>query len=111
MKLSEVSGERVFDVLAEITDPVFAIATDEAVQATLQGIADKGKKAKGEDLLASVRAIVPVLVKTHREDVVAILAAIEGVTPEEYVKELTMPKLFAAITDVLTDEELLSFLA
>lgn len=111
MKLSDIKGERVFDVIAEVTDPLYRIASDEAVMGAFRGAA----KASGEDgetdYAKALRGIVPVLLKTHRGDLVAILSAVNGVTAEEYLEGLTMPKLFGDVYDVLTDEELLGFLA
>lgn len=110
MKLSDIKGERVFDVIAEVTDPLYRIASDEAVMGAFQGAA----KASGEgktDYAKALRGIVPVLLNTHRDDLVAILSAVNGVAAEEYLEGLTMPKLFGDVYDVLTDEELLGFLA
>lgn len=111
MKLSDIKGERVFDVIAEVTDPLYRIASDEAVIGAFQGAAQASGADGKTDYAKALRGIVPVLLKTHRDDLVAILSAVNGVTAEEYLEGLTMPKLFGDVYDVLTDEELLGFLA
>lgn len=111
MKLSDIKGERVFDVIAEVTDPLYRIASDDAVMGAFQGAAQASGDDDKTDYAKALKGIVPVLLKTHRGDLVAILAAVNGMTAEEYLEGLTMPKLFGDVYDVLTDEELLGFLA
>lgn len=111
MKLSDIKGERVFDVIAEVTDPLYRIASDEAVMGAFRGAAKASDDDGKTDYAKALRGIVPVLLKTHRDDLVAILSAVNGVAAEEYLEGLTMPKLFGDVYDVLTDEELLGFLA
>lgn len=111
MKLSDIKGERVFDVIAEVTDPLYRIASDDAVMGAFQGAAQASGEGGETDYAKALRGIVPVLLKTHRDDLVAILSAVNGVTAEEYLEGLTMAKLLSDVYDVLTDEELLGFLA
>lgn len=49
--------------------------------------------------------------RTHKDDLVAILSAIEGVDPDEYRESITMPKLVQGVYEILTDEDLLAFLS
>ena len=111
MKLSEIRGERVFDVIADITDPLFRIASDDAVMGAFQGAAQASSEDGETDYAKALKGIVPVLLKAHRDDLVAVLSAVNGVTAEEYLDGLTMPKLLTDVYDILTDEELLGFLA
>ena len=55
-------------------------------------------------LLARARKSLPVLLKKHKGDIIDILAAIEGVSPERYQGALNLVKLFKDATDLLTDE-------
>lgn len=103
MKLSEVKGERTLDVIAEIIEPIVRIAQDERVS---QGLSS----AKG-DAGAAAAALVPLIFKEHKEDVVAILASINGMTPEEYADGMTVASVLGDMYEVLTDGELLGFLA
>ena len=111
MKLSDIKGERVFDVIADITDPLYNIASDDAVMGAFQAAANAGTEDGKTDYAKALKGVVPVLLKTHRDDLITILASVNGVTAEEYVEGLTMPKLLTDVYEVMTDEELLGFLA
>lgn len=103
MKLSNIKGEAVFDVVADIMEPLANIAADpEAVKAF--------KPEEGTDAPTRVKAIATYLIKEHRADTVSILAALEQVSADEYLDGLTMAKLLTDVLDVITDDELISFL-
>lgn len=104
MKLSEVRGERVFDVIADVIDPIANIAGDEAASALFKREKlPEGMTAK-KFLLARARKAVPPLLKGHKEDLIAILAAIDGTSPQAYKGALNMVKLVRDVTELLTDE-------
>lgn len=102
MKLSDIKGERVLDVISELIDPVMSIARDERVAESLKG-------SKGDTSAAAAR-LIPILVNEHRDDMVAIMSSINGVSPEEYRQNMTMTSIMRDAYEVLTDKELLSFL-
>ena len=54
---------------------------------------------------------LPVLLKSHKADIIAIMAAIEGVTPEQYAASLDFPKLFTDVMELVTDDAFLNFLS
>ena len=112
MRLSEIKGERVFDVIADIIEPACNIAQDKEASE----IFDRSKKrpdgVSAKDFaLSRIKASMPTLLKTHKDDLVAILSTIEGVSKEEYLDGLTMPKLIQGVFEILTDEDLLAFLS
>lgn len=103
MKLSDVKGERTLDVVAEIIEPIANIAEDEAA-------ADLFKREKLPDgitaqkfFIKRAKKAVPALMKNHKRDLIQILSAIEGVSPEEYAGVLNLPKLFKDCIELLTD--------
>lgn len=104
MKLSGIKGDRVFDVIAEIIDPIANIAADETASALFR----REKLPEGENvkhfILGRVRKAVPALLKTHKMDLIAILAALDGVDPEKYAESLSLVTLFEDVTGILTDE-------
>lgn len=104
MKLSDVKGERTLEVIADIIDPIANIAEDEAASAMFkrEKLPD-GMTAK-KFLMKRVRKSLPVLLKGHKADIIAILSAIEGVSAEEYAGALNLVKLVKDCTDLLTDE-------
>ena len=104
MKLSDIKGDRTLEVIAEIIDPIANIAEDEEASAmfTREKLPD-GMTAK-KFLMKRVRKSLPVLLKGHKADIIAILSAIEGVSAEEYSGALNLVKLVKDCTDLLTDE-------
>lgn len=106
MRLSDIKGERVFDVLADIIDPIANIATDpEAME-----LFKKVKKADIPDGVAPtefvanrLRKAIPALLKGHKRDIIAILAALEGVEPDKYAETLTLQSLFDGVAGMMAD--------
>lgn len=110
MRLSDIRGERVFDVIADIIEPACSIAMDpKASELFRRGGCPEGVDPH-EYALRKVRESVPPLMRDHRDDMVAILSSIEGTDPDEYVRDLTMPALIKGVYEMLTDEDLLGFL-
>lgn len=111
MRLSEIRGERVFDVIADIVEPACNIAQDErAARFFKREQAPEGMSAK-DFALGKAKEVIPYLMREHKADVVAILASIEGVAPDAYMEGLTMPALIKGLYEMLTDEDLLGFLS
>lgn len=93
MKLSEIKGEAALDLLADIIEPATEIMTDPNMQKLIKA------KNKG--------AIIKVLIKDHKKSIIEILAALDGVSAEEYqVNVLTLP---IKLLELLNDKELMSF--
>lgn len=104
MKLSDIKGERVLDVIADIIDPVANIAEDDAAAALFRREKlPEGVTAK-KFLTDRIRNSVPVILRDHKADIIAILAAIGGVTPEEYAESLNIPKLMTDFIELMTDD-------
>lgn len=104
MKLSDIQGERVFDVIADIIDPIANIAEDDAASALFKREKlPEGMTAKAF-LIKRARKSLPALFKGHKGDIIAILSAIGGVSEEQYKSELNPIKLMRDATELLTDE-------
>ena len=103
MRLSDIKGDRTLDVIAEIIDPIANIAEDEEASAMFkrEKLPD-GMTAK-KFLMKRVRKSLPVLLKGHKADIIAILSAIEGASAEEYAGALNLVKLVKDCNDLLTD--------
>ena len=87
MKLSEITGEKAIDVLADILEPASEIVSDNEVTAHYQA----------GDMLKAIRAAL----KNHTKAVVEILAYTEGESPETYKPNvLSLP---AKLLEILTD--------
>lgn len=104
MRLSNIKGERVFDVIADLIDPVANIAQDETASALFKREKlPEGMTAKAF-LLKRTRAAIPALLKGHKGDIISILATIEGSSAEKYKEDLNLAKLMKDATELLTDE-------
>ncbi len=108
MKLSDIKGERTFDVIAEIIDPIANIAEDEAVselfsrQKLPEGMTPK------KFMLKRAKKAVPALLRGHKDDIIAILSSIADVSPDEYKGALSIAKLIHDCFELLTDETFLT---
>ena len=104
MRLSDIKGDRVFDVIADIIDPIANIASDETASALFkrEKLPD-GMTAKAF-LLERARKSVPALLKGHKGDIITVLATIEGVSADDYRASLTLAKLMQDTAELMTDE-------
>ena len=109
MKLSDIKGEACLDVLADITGPIIALAQDEEVKALFSGKGCPEGESPYEYASKCVKDGLPKLVKSHKAEVIQVLAALDGKTPEEYADGLTLAKLMADLVELLTDEDFGSF--
>lgn len=104
MKLSQIRGERVLDVIAQIIEPAANIAEDEAAAALFK----REKLPEGmtvrDFIFKRARKSIPALLKDHKADIITLLAVIEGVSPEEYTGALNLPKLLKDLIELMTDD-------
>ena len=102
MKLSDIKGERAIEVIADLIEPVANIATDKEC-ADLFSV----KPVKGEDKNVSARKHlvrkVPLLLRTHKRDVIQIIATIDG----KSVDDMNLFSITAALIGIVQDEELI----
>ena len=104
MKLSDIHGERVFDVIADIIDPIANIASDETASALFKREKlPEGMTAKAF-WLERARQAVPALLKGHKSDIITVLATIEGVSSDDYRASLTLAMLMQDTAELLSDE-------
>ena len=111
MKLSDIKGERVFDVIADLTEPVASIAADKDAASLFESQAvPKGVEPR-DFVIARLKRSLPKLMRGHKADLVAILATLKGVSPEEYLEGMTMATLLNDVVELMNDEEFVAFLS
>ena len=104
MKISDIQGDRVFDMIADIIDPIANIAEDKKASAMFRREKlPEGMTAK-RFMMQRARKALPVLLKDHKGDIIAILAAIEGVSADAYKDALNLVKLSQDTVELLTDD-------
>lgn len=111
MKLSDIKGDRVLDVIADIIDLIANMVQDKDVAAMFKREAVPDGMEARDFFAKRMCKGLPVLLKSHKADIIAVMAAIEGVTPEQYAESLDFPKLFTDIMELVTDDAFLSFLS
>ncbi|MBQ9041416.1 MAG: hypothetical protein IJ111_01210 [Eggerthellaceae bacterium] len=111
MRLSDIKGERTLEVIADLVDPIANIAMDEEAAAMFKGIKPADGESDNQAFVNRMRKAIPALLKTHKDDIVAILATVKGVSPDEFVAEMSLSSLIADVVELLSDEEFTSFLS
>ena len=108
MKLSDIKGERTLDVIAEIIEPISNIAQDKQAAALFK----REKAPKGMDersfAIEKLKNAAISLLKAHKNDIIAILAAIQGIGAEEYAKSLNIAKLVHDFIEIANDSEFIN---
>jgi hypothetical protein len=94
MKLSEIKGERAYDILTEIIEPIGNIMLNEKSRELLTSMKDKNPTK-----------VLPKIMKSHKDDLIKVLATLDGISVTEYKEKLTLAKLTNDFVDLLTDEE------
>lgn len=109
MKLTDIKGERAMDVAAELITPIINIASDESAADLFRRRKLPDNMSLKEFALTRLRAGLPILLKTHKDDVVTILSLIKGETREEIIEKMTVISLVNDISDMMTDDLLRVF--
>lgn len=104
MRLSDIKGERALDVIADIIEPIANIAEDEKAKALFK----VENLPEGEDskkyATKRLKKGVPALIKGHKDDILSILAAINGKSVEEYANTFGIVSLVRDVIDLMTDD-------
>lgn len=110
MKLSDVKGERTFDVIADIIEPVGNLSDCGEMKKVFDASDKPADLTASEFMVQRIKQYLPIVLKKHKNDFIAILATIECVSVERYTQTLNLAKLFVDVTELLTDEAFLGFL-
>lgn len=96
MNLQNIKGEKALDVLADIIEPATTIIADKEIGEMMRG---------GKTIKAMSRAL-----KEYKPQVVEILAALAGETPEEYKQKITVLSLPVALLRLFNDPDVAELL-
>lgn len=110
-KLSDLGTDECLDVLCTIAPSIQAIVEDKDIMTALGKAIDKKGLTKAGVLMTAASKLVgavPLLFKSHREDVYNILSSVGGVTVEE-VKAQNMLDTMQQLKEILQDKPLLDF--
>ena len=102
MKLSDIKGERAVEVIADLIESIANIASDKEC-ADLFSV----KPVSGEDKKVTARKHlvkkVPTLLKSHKRDVIKIIATLDG----KSVDDMNLFSITAALIGFVQDEALI----
>lgn len=104
MRLSDIKGERTLEVVADLIEPVASLASDPATSALFKKQTVADVEAAKVVMLDRIKASLPVLLRTHKRDIIKILSTLDGKTEAEYCESLNMPRLIKDCLDLLTDD-------
>ena len=110
-KLSDLGTDECMDVLCAIAPSIQEIVDDNDIMNALGKAIDKnGLTTAGVFMAATSKLVgaVPMLFKTHREDVYNILSRVGGVTVED-IKAQNMLDTMQQTKEILQDKPLLDF--
>lgn len=111
MKLSSLSTARAADVLCEITPYIANITADKGLLDILSTKLGAENRSVAELYVygaKKIASIAPIILKTHRDDVFGLLAAVNETTAEEIAAQ-NIIKTMSQIRDLAHDQEFIDF--
>ena len=110
MKISELSTERAADVLCEITPFVANIVSDKDLLDTLKEKVGSGASLAELYVMGAKKyaTIVPIILKTHRDDVFGLLAALNETDVDTIAKQNVLSTMKQE-REIAKDKALLDF--
>lgn len=111
MKLSDIKGDRVFEVIAEIIEPIANIAENKQVAALFKREKCPDGLTSGQFFMQRLKTALPALMTDNKDDLVTILASIKGQGKDEYIENVNMASLASDVFELMSDEEFLGFLS
>jgi hypothetical protein len=102
MKLSDIKGERAIEVIADLIEPIANIASDKecADLFSVKPVRDEDKKVTARKHIVKK---VPLLLKTHKRDVIQIVATLDSKT----IDDMNLFSITAALIGIVQDEALI----
>lgn len=112
MKLSELDTSRAADVLCEAGAYALNILTDEGLAAELKVKIDRSDELSRLELyvlgVQRISAILPIILKKHRDDVFGILAAVNGCAVN-YIASQNIMVTMQQVKELVSDKDMIDF--
>ena len=103
MKLGELKGERAIEVIADLIAPIANIAEDQK-NLKLFMPEKKDGETERETAVREFKEKIPMLLKTHKADVLSILSTLNDVDP----KDLSLLDIIKGLVELVDDQDFLS---
>jgi len=102
MKLSQIKGKKAMEIMSNIMEPIGNIMADEEMYKMFHTDDKKNKKVKKDR--ASIFKTFSAMMKSHGNDLYAVLAGVEEKDVDKYIEETSALKLFNDFFDFMSDE-------
>lgn len=109
MRLSDIKGDRTLEVIADLIEPVTNIAQDKEAAALFTRLECPEGMEPRDFMLQRLKKSVPILMRDHKDDLMAILATLDGKDIEEYREGMTLASVMGGFYELVTDSEFLAF--
>lgn len=96
MSISDIKGEAALDAFADMIDPAMEIMTDPAISAAY--------KNPG----TTMAQLVGLIVKSHKQSIIKIMAILDGEDPETYADKINILTVPAKLMEIINDPEIKS---
>ena len=96
MKISDIKGEAALDAFADMIDPAMEIMTDPAISAAYE----KPGTTRAQ--------LVGLIVKSHKQSIIKIMAILDGEDPETYADKINILTVPAKLMEIINDPEMKS---
>lgn len=96
MSISDIKGEAALDAFADMIDPAMEIMTDPAISAAY--------KKPG----TTMAQLVGMIVKSHKQSIIKIMAILDGEDPETYADKINILTVPAKLMEIINDPEMKS---
>ena len=112
MKLSELDTSRAADVLCEAGAYALNILTDEELATELKSKIDSSGELSRLELytfgVQKISALLPIILKKHRDDVFGIIAAVNGCAAKDIAHENIMVTM-QQVKELASDKDMIDF--
>lgn len=102
-KLSEIKGEKSFDILAGIIEPVTNIATDKKTAGLFGARPLPEGMTVQEFVVQRVKEAIPALMKNHKRDLITILSLLSDMSEKEYKEQMTLDGVMLDLSSLIAD--------
>lgn len=103
MKLGDFKGEKAIEVIADLIEPITNIAED---QGNLQLFHAKRQEGESDREMAvrDFKTKIPLLLKTHKKDILTILSVINDIDAEK----ISLMDIIKGTNELLNDKDFMS---
>lgn len=112
MKFSELSTDNALDVFCEIIPYIERVMNDEELVSELKKEVDINEDTTTAEkfaiILTKMNVVAPIVLKKRRDDVLGIIASVNGVSVEE-VKKQNILKTLAQFRELIKDKDFMDF--